>query len=261
MDELKPDKYTYNVLKNGDNTQPGHADAKLYFCFYGLGSADEDISVQDYSTGNIGPGETGAFSWMVETWILVLIKFIGSYSLFLGVVVRRKNRKRKNKRKARDRNILEIFEEIEENLKKKYDIGIEQLLERKKEAEKKEVEVPLSVFKESMSPAEVLCRYLRENKGLRFCEIAKILNRKENTVWTSYKNAIKKKRQRIDLRDRGIMIPIRILANRKFSILESVVKYLREKGFRNKEIAGILAKDERVVSVIYMRVKKKLNNK
>ena len=53
-------------------------------------------------------------------------------------------------------------------------------------------------------------------------------------------------------------MPVKILADRRFSILENVVRYLRdEAGLRQIEIANILGKDRRAVWTVYNRARKK----
>mgnify|MGYP001951580552 CR=1 FL=1 len=48
------------------------------------------------------------------------------------------------------------------------------------------------------------------------------------------------------------------MRDRKLSILESVVKYLKEKGFRNSEIADMLGKDPKNIWTLYSRVRRKM---
>ena len=55
-----------------------------------------------------------------------------------------------------------------------------------------------------------------------------------------------------------LRVPVKILADRRFSILENVVRYLRdEAGLRQIEIANILGKDRRAVWTVYNRARKK----
>ena len=52
-------------------------------------------------------------------------------------------------------------------------------------------------------------------------------------------------------------IPMKVFSNRKLSMLESVIYYLREEKYRNKEIASLLNKDARNVWTIWNRARKK----
>jgi hypothetical protein len=52
------------------------------------------------------------------------------------------------------------------------------------------VNIPSFVFKDrTLSVLEVMTEYLHDNKKMRFCDIALILNRDERTVWTVYRRA------------------------------------------------------------------------
>lgn len=125
---------------------------------------------------------------------------------------------------------------------------------------KKKINIPLNIFSLEISPAEVLCKYLRENKGLSVGEVPRLINRNKSSVSINYKNAVKKIREKIK-EDKDLFVDISIFSNRKLSILESVIKYLKEKGFRNIEIARLLNKDQRNISTLYSRVEKKLKRK
>jgi predicted transcriptional regulator len=64
--------------------------------------------------------------------------------------------------------------------------------ETKKESEsmKEYIDIPSFVFKDrTLSVLEVMVEYLRDNKKMRFHEIAKIINRDDRTVWTVYRRA------------------------------------------------------------------------
>jgi hypothetical protein len=52
------------------------------------------------------------------------------------------------------------------------------------------INIPSFVFKDrSLSVLEVMVEYMRDNKKMRFHEIASILNRDDRTVWTVYRRA------------------------------------------------------------------------
>jgi len=84
-----------------------------------------------------------------------------------------------------------------------------------------------------------------------------LINRDPRTVGVNYRNAVKKK-LKVEFVDGGLRIPIEIFADRKLSVMESVVGFLKKKGLRNNEIALMLGKDERVVGTLLSRVKRKL---
>jgi hypothetical protein len=57
-----------------------------------------------------------------------------------------------------------------------------------------DLRVPISVFADrSLSTLESLTTYLKDSEKLRFSEIAKIINRDQRTIWTSYQRARQKR--------------------------------------------------------------------
>ena len=224
-----------------NNTFDG--EMELYFCLREV----PDLPLQEYST----PAE---IPWQITI-------------LAVALVIKRKRKKKKSKKE-----ILEIFDKrlkrglsikqllnLSEDLREKYKVSIEDLLEiaKKKLEEAVEIRIPIIIFKQGISPAEVLCKYLKENKGLRFSEIAKLINRDERTVWINYRGAVEKKKEKIKV-EKKALVSVKVFADRRLSVLESVVNYLKGKGFRNSEIAEMLNKDQRNVYTLYSRAKKKL---
>jgi len=139
-------------------------------------------------------------------------------------------------------------------------IGFAVLISINAKKKKKKINIPLNIFSLEIAPAEVLCKYLRENKGLSVGEITRLINRNKSSVSINYKNAVKKIREKIK-EDRDLFVDINILSNRKLSISESLVNHLKKKGYRNIEIARLLNKDQRNISTLYSRVQKKLKRK
>lgn len=63
-------------------------------------------------------------------------------------------------------------------------------IELKKENKREYIDIPSFVFKDrTLSVLEVMVEYLRDNKKMRFREIAQIINRDDRTVWTVYRRA------------------------------------------------------------------------
>jgi len=134
-------------------------------------------------------------------------------------------------------------------------IGFAVLLSIKRK--KKKIVIPLIIFKLEISPAEALCKYLRENKELSVGEITKLINRDKSTISINYKNAVKRTKEKF--KDEGdLFVDVSIFSNRKLSVLESLISYLKKKGYRNYEIAELLNKDQRNISTLYSRVNRKL---
>ncbi len=57
-----------------------------------------------------------------------------------------------------------------------------------------ESDIPVSVFRKELGMQEAVCLYLRDEQGLTFAEMAKVLHRDYKTVWTAYSKAKKKVR-------------------------------------------------------------------
>ena len=229
----------------------------LYFCLEEIKKDSELLRADTYNS--VSPWDiTG-----VQVFILSIIKSIGfnfDITLVLSVVVVRVKRKKKNKKSSE--LDYESLLSLDLLLKSKYKTSIKDLL---KEAERKEsdeikIEVPISIFRDRLSPAEALCKYMKENLEMRYSEISKMINRNERSVWTNYNNAIKKSAEKIIYKtsEKQLLINIEIISNRKLSILESLVKYLKEKGYRNVDIAEMLGKDQRNVYTLYNRAMKKM---
>ena len=150
----------------------------------------------------------------------------------------------------------ELFEFLGKKLKKKYKIDLEKLIEKK--IELKRIDIPLDVFKQDIGASESLTKYLKENEELRLSEISRLLNRDQRTIGTNYRNSIKKKRERLELKSKET-VPIEIFSDRRLSILESLVSYLKNKGLKNSEISELLNKDTRNIWTLYSRAENKLN--
>jgi len=61
---------------------------------------------------------------------------------------------------------------------------------RNENSRREYIDIPSFVFKDrTLSVLEVMVEYLRDNKKMRFHEIALIINRDDRTVWTVYRRA------------------------------------------------------------------------
>jgi hypothetical protein len=59
------------------------------------------------------------------------------------------------------------------------------------------VNIPISIFSNrEMSATENIVVYLKEKTGMKYSEIAKIMNRDERTVWTAYNRAKVKRNEK-----------------------------------------------------------------
>ena len=106
------------------------------------------------------------------------------------------------------------------------------------QAAKQEASIPLSIFSNSLDPAEALYKFLRENEKLSFQQIASELQRDQKSIWATYQRSVKKKKQSFLIQEEKYFLPLSIFKKRKYSLLESVVFYLNfANHLSNKQIA------------------------
>ena len=140
-----------------------------------------------------------------------------------------------------DKEVMELLSKVEEKLASK------------------EVLIPITAYdNKELSALETTCKYLREELGLSYHEIGVMLNRNDRTIWTTYNNAEKKREKDLKVRVTKVFVPASIFKDRKLSVLESLVSYLKDKlNLRYSEIAKLLRRDERNIWTVYNRAKKK----
>ena len=120
-------------------------------------------------------------------------------------------------------------------------------------------DLPISIFKnKELSGLETITKYLKEVRNLKYSDIASLLNRDSRTIWSTYNASKKKLPEQLDIRQSDIIIPLSKLSDRSFSILESIVSYLK---FKYKlslhEIGVLLNRDDRTIWTVLSRFKKK----
>ena len=114
--------------------------------------------------------------------------------------------------------------------------ALESFLEIYKEGINKSPAVPVEVFSNSLGILEGTVKYLKENLGLQFAEIAKLLNRDQRTVFAAYQDAVKKHKARLSPKD-NFSVPASIFSNRSLGPLEALTLYLKETGWSFKKIS------------------------
>lgn len=169
-------------------------------------------------------------------------------------------RQRKGKKKKIDDSLFELtslLRRIESDTGFSFDEIIKITREKMR---KKELEVlPVSVFDNPvLSGLEVITKFLKEEKGLKFSEIARLLNRNDRTIWNAYSNAAKKYPTKLKTEGAEYFIPVSIFYNRKFSILEHISRHLKDvHGLSYRQIGQLLRRNERTIWTVYSRAKKK----
>lgn len=154
-----------------------------------------------------------------------------------------------------ERFLVDIFSQITDRLKQKYNYSHEEILRL---SNNDSIFVPVAIFAGKLSPAEALAKFLKENCELGYSEIAGLIGRDERGIWANYKRAVKKMPWHFEV-DKSISVPVSIFDSDK-SILEALVSYLRDvKKLRNRKIAQLLNKNPANVWTVYNRAKKKQN--
>lgn len=114
--------------------------------------------------------------------------------------------------------------------------------------------IPISAFKAKLSGLEIVIKCLKEVEKKSFKEISKILNRKLSTIYNTYHNSRIKFKGSLDISDASISIPYTIFANRKNSVLESIVFYLKGKEKLSlNQISLALNKSYNTIKTVYRR--------
>ncbi|KYK27384.1 hypothetical protein AYK26_03940 [Euryarchaeota archaeon SM23-78] len=122
-----------------------------------------------------------------------------------------------------------------------------------------EIYLPVTLFKNRLTPLQIIVKYLKENLHKTNKQIALLLNRDPKTIWVTYRSVQKKKAfvfEETDIQV-DIQVPLSIFRDRRLSILEALVHYLKNLEMKYSEIARILNKDQRTVWTVHSRAKKK----
>ena len=157
----------------------------------------------------------------------------------------------------KERKEIDELEKRLESLKKDYELDDKSILRLIKEKDKI-VNVPASVFNNSLAPLEAVVLFLKEHLGYSFHKIALLLKRDDRTIWLTYSNAAKK-RVVVDVVSE-FNVPVSIFSDRKFSVLESAVAYFVGKGLSFKQISELLGKNPKTIWTVYHRYKIKRKN-
>lgn len=163
-------------------------------------------------------------------------------------------------RNLKENKSFQILKLAVDKLKEKYNLSSNEIFSLvEKKPVSKEVLTPLSIFEvKGLSALEAICKYLKEEFDFRFHEIALLLNRNDRTIWTTYNNGAKKRKEKLSVKGSRFFVPVSVFKDRKLSVLEAIVKYLRDNfNLRYSQIAVLLARDERNVWTVYNRAKKK----
>jgi hypothetical protein len=124
----------------------------------------------------------------------------------------------------------------------------------------RETLIPLNIVKNNSS-LEAIVFYLKDILHLKFNQIAELLNRDQRTIWVTYANAKKKKIALNIDEDSQFSLPLNLFVSRTFSVLETIVFYLRtNQNLSFNQISELLGKNYRTVWTVYRRALKKLEH-
>ena len=122
----------------------------------------------------------------------------------------------------------------------------------------KKAGIKVSAFNSSLSGFETIVRYMKDVENKSFKEISQILNREVSTLYTTYSRSSLKFTGNFNDPDFSILIPYEIFANRKNSVLETLVAFLVEnENLSLKEISRQLGKHYSTIKTVYQRYREK----
>ena len=75
------------------------------------------------------------------------------------------------------------------NIQEKFNISKDEIA---KLSDVSKITIPLTIFRKDLGMLESIVLYLKDDKGLGFKTIAKLLKREYQTIWSSYNKAKKK---------------------------------------------------------------------
>ena len=154
---------------------------------------------------------------------------------------------------SKDGRFLEI-KRLMDGLERDYNLNKEEILDIFEG-----VTIPTLLFRNELSSFEIIVKYLIEEKGKSLSAVAKLTNRSKQGVSQAYSHAKKKRPKKIVVESSMYDFPLSIISDKKFSVLESIVKFLREEfHLQYSKIADILSRDQRTIWTVYDRVGKKL---
>jgi len=157
-----------------------------------------------------------------------------------------------------EKRLLDTITYLKEQGLSSQDI-IELINKQLKVTTKEEIKVPISVFhNDYLGSLETIVKYLRENLLLSFKQISALTNRNEVALAVTYRNSKKKLEAKFIEEFSHYSIPVSILKDRKLSVLENIVSYLKDNfGLNYHKIALLLNRDDRTIWTVYKRAKDK----
>ena len=140
---------------------------------------------------------------------------------------------------AEKSNLVSITSNLISNADKDLLISLEGFLSQYKRS-KQIQNIPLKLFSSpKLGVLEVIVKYLKENTPLTYSDIAKLLNRDQRTIWTTYSKAIKKHKEPFKINSDDEFISISAFSDMNYSPLQVLINELERKGNSLKQIARL----------------------
>ena len=95
-----------------------------------------------------------------------------------------------------------------------------------------------------------------KNKSKTITQTTELTGRSKQGVWQAYNHAKKKYKGKFVEGKSLYEFPVSVIADKKYSVLESIVKYLKEEySLTYAQIARILHRDQRTIWTVYNKAK------
>lgn len=117
--------------------------------------------------------------------------------------------------------------------------------------------VPVSIFNSRLGALESIVKYMREELGLSYGSIAKLLGRNEGPIGVTYRQAVRKYPGRLDIKS-GQLISFGAFRANDLSILEAAVLSLQRQGYSIGEIADVMCRDYKTIWTVLDRARRKM---
>ena len=151
---------------------------------------------------------------------------------------------------------MEVLRVFASGISERYSISIEEVLKQLSQSEKKILISTFILRDKRLGVIESVVKYLKEDVGMSYHEIAELLDRDDRVIWTTYNKSIKKKKEKFTLGEPSVFLPVSIFTE-KSGPLVAVSKYLVEKcGMDYASIARLLNRDSRSIWACYQKSRK-----
>lgn len=143
------------------------------------------------------------------------------------------------------------FKELYEALKRKYGLSSPEIMNL---VEREEILVPVCIYTEDLGSLEIVVKYLKENLKLGNNEISRSIGRDSKSVWQAYNKSKIKHPDLFIVDSCEHYFPASILQDKRYSVLGSIVVYLKDNfNLSYHEIAVLLKRDDRTIWTTYQR--------